>query len=375
MRKNLQLIIFKLFSYLMFIFRIFPVNRNKIYVINFTDKGYSDNAKYIVEKLLSSNKKVKIYWKTTDNKFPYDRIIPVRPHSILDLYSISTAKIILSNVRLPLYYIKRSDQFYIETWHGSIAMKKIGIDGNNRTILSDEKVKHFSKSCDILITNSFFSNNLYRRAFQYKGRIECVGTPRVDALFMKDKKTYLREALNILPDEIVITYAPTFREHGMNGFEPLDYQRVIDAVEMKLNKKVKLLFRLHPTKKMDIGDYKAGIIVTDDTMDVYETLSITDILISDYSSLIFEYMILRKPIIQYIPDSDSYFNTRGLYFDMKEIPFVQVKSTSEFVEIINQKGERLIDKRLDGFIKNLGVVENGNASECVANMIINEIEG
>lgn len=374
LNKKLKLIVFKIFSYFMFIFRAFPINGNKIYVINFTNKGYSDNPKYIIKKILEKSENIKIYWKTNSGKFPDDRIIPVIPHSILDLYHLSTSKVILSNVRFPLYYKKRKKQFYIETWHGSIAMKKIGFDGNNRNVLSDAKVKHFSKSCNLLTSNSLFSNDLYRRAFKYNGRIEMVGTPRVDALFMDNKQEKLKERLKISSDEIIITYAPTFREKGMDGFKPLDYKKIIEAFQIKLNKKVKLLFRLHPTKKMNIGDCKPGIIVTDDIMDLYETLSITDILISDYSSLIFEYMILRRPIIQYIPDYDSYFNTRGVYFNINEMPFVQARSTDELVEIIKEKGELLVNQRLEGFIEKLGVFENGNASEIVSNIIIYEME-
>lgn len=373
MKSYFMIIMYKIISYIMCIFRIFGIKNNKVYVINFTDKGFTDNPKYIINELILNKHDVEVYWKGSNNSFSYNNITAVKSHSLCDFYHLSTAKVILSNVRLPLYYRKRSNQFYIETWHGSIAFKKIGYDGNNRNILSDKKVKHFCNSCDIITSNSEYANDLYRRAFKYNGSIELTGTPRVDALYNSDRyKLYKR--LNIQEGELVITYAPTFREKGMTGFVPLDYKTLINIFENKYGRKVRLLFRLHPTKTMDLGDFKHGTIVSDDLMDVYETLSITDILISDYSSLIFEYMILRRPIIQYIPDLESYKNTRGLYFNIEDLPFIKITNNNQLMSLINNTNEDDIRTNIDKFITKLGIFENGQASKSIANIIINQME-
>lgn len=126
MKNYIKLIMMRFFSLVLLLFRIFPLKNNRIYVINFKNGGFSDNPKYIVSELNENFKTYKfdIYWKTKKRIDKYENIHCVKAHSLNDFYYLSTSKFIISNVRIPLYYLKRKKQIYIETWHGGIAFKK-----------------------------------------------------------------------------------------------------------------------------------------------------------------------------------------------------------------------------------------------------------
>ena len=372
MKNYIKSWVLKFISIILFLFHIFPVKRQQIYVINFTNLGMTDNPKYIIKQLLKDNKECKVFWKTNDKSIENDQISAVKPHSLEDFYRLSTSRIIISNVRLPLYYKKRKQQFYIETWHGSIPLKKIGYDGNTRTYLSDQKVQHFANSCDILTSNSEFSNHLYKSAFGYQGIIVKTGTPRVDAIFDEKYRQALYKKIKRFNNEIVVTYAPTFRDYESNSFAYLDYKSVIEALKRRYKRDVILIFRLHPTKAMNLGDTSCGIVIKDDLMDLYETLSITDILISDYSSLMFEFMVLNRPIIQYVPDLNEYSKARGLYFNLDELPFSKAKNTEELIRIILNEEYNISEMKK--FSDEIGLFEDGNASKRVAEIITEHME-
>lgn len=370
MKNYIKLIMMRFFSLVLLLFRIFPLKNNRIYVINFKNGGFSDNPKYIVSELNENFKTYKfdIYWKTKKRIDKYENIHCVKAHSLNDFYYLSTSKFIISNVRIPLYYLKRKKQIYIETWHGGIAFKKCGFDGNNRNCLSNAKVLHAARYADVFVSNSNFCTNMYRKAFRFKGKILEVGSPRVDALFSNNRKL-IKDRLGIDSSIKIITYAPTFRDNGNIDCYNIDFCKIIKCIENRFSGKFLLLIRLHPIMVNTIK-FSEGRIITDDTIDLYETLSVTDVLISDYSSLIFEFMALNRPIFIYASDLKEYEKERGLYFKLSELPFSVSTNNDELCTSIQSFSQEIYTFKVNEFKRRVGFKEKGNASKKVVEYIL-----
>ena len=149
---------------LYFITNILPVNQKKIFVNNFNGSGYGENPKYIVEEILNRNENFLIYWninKNTNSEFP-KKIKLVNRFSICYFYHLATSKIIINNTRNFMGLEKKVDQIYLQTWHGSVALKfveKQAINGLNSVYIKD--AKHDGKITDAIISANSLQTNQY----------------------------------------------------------------------------------------------------------------------------------------------------------------------------------------------------------------------
>lgn len=362
-------------TFFQIVFSCIPIKKNKIIFISYYGKGYGDSGKYICQKL--SNNQYDIYWAYNSKKAKETipkNIIPIKFNSIIYLYHLSTARIWVNNTRFLYGTRKRKNQIYIQLWHGGIALKKIEFDSNlprkyYKTMLSDNKMM------DIMISNSKFCTKMYQNAFKFKGKIKEYGTPRNDYLLKEDKEIYkkVREKLGYSNNTKIILYAPTFRTNYEN--EPYDIN--LDAIKQELETATKedwkVFIRLHPI--IHKYDYtlkkKINLTALDLTNypDMQELIAACDILITDYSSSMFEAMIINKPVILYVKDLEEYKRSRGLYFDLKKLPFLVCSDTIG----IDKKICRFINsdyiKEYELFKKNIGLKENGNASLEICRLI------
>ena len=197
MKNNMKNIIVKLnliniISILYYVFRIFKIKTNKIFCQNFTSgKGIGDSPKYIALELLKDkDKKYDIVWAVKNKKDIKEvpkGIRLVKIYSIQYFYEMATAKIWISNTRFELFTRKRKGQFYIQTWHSPLRLKKIQNDANEYLSEYYKKcMKNDSKMIDVILSGCEFSTEIYKRAFLYDGRILEIGTPRCDIFFDKE---------------------------------------------------------------------------------------------------------------------------------------------------------------------------------------------
>ena len=191
-----------------------PIDDSKIVFSNFSVKGYGDNPKYIAEELRSYHS-YKLLWvtKDMDGSFP-EGIKPIRYGSLSALYHIATSGMWINNVRTGPNVVKRKGQFYIQTWHGSMALKKIEKDAEEKLdTFYIKNAKRDSQMIDLMISDSSFSDHLYRSSFWYTGEVKRLGTPRLDALFDLSDCEDIRNKLGITAGNYVVMYAPTFRNN------------------------------------------------------------------------------------------------------------------------------------------------------------------
>lgn len=366
-----KLNIINIFSIFYYIFRIFPIKSNKIFCQNFTSgKGLGDSPKYIAFYLLNnSEQKYDIVWavKKVDYTDVPKGIKLVKIYSIKYFYEMVTSKIWISNTRFALFTRKRKEQYYIQTWHSSLRLKKIEMDASERLTEYYHKVmKNDSKQIDVILSGCKFSTNIYKNAFLYNGNILEIGTPRCDMFFHDNTKIKekIKEKYN-LSEKKIILYAPTFRKNVENSTYLMD----IEKLHKELGKEYYILVRSHPSEDIDFPICKEVINVSK-YPDMQELLCITDILVTDYSSCCFDMLIANKPVLLLVKDLESYLNNeRELYFNFKELPFYVCKTDDELIYNIKYFDVVKYEKKIKQFKDKIELFEDGNACQKICSII------
>ncbi|MBG9444260.1 CDP-glycerol glycerophosphotransferase family protein [Cytobacillus firmus] len=357
---------------------LFPLKKNKIVICNYTGKGYGDNGKSLSEEILSQGSNYDIVWLLkkeliNKSKFP-PQIRIVQYGSLRGLYELATAKIWIDNCRKTFYPPKRSEQFYIQTWHGGIALKKVEKDAESKLDSAYvEYAKRDSEMADIFISNSKFCTDMYRSAFWYENKIIECGSPRCDSLINKSNtvKEKVKNHFKISNDVRILLYAPTFRANGSTAAYGIDFNKLCKVLEGKFGGKWCILIRLHPnvSSKGNFMDYSSHIINATNYDDMYELLASSDILITDYSSTMFEFSFTKKPVFLYTSDIDAYIKDRNFYFDLKSLPYPVAENNLELFTVLREFNESEYLVKLNKFLIGLGVYEEGNASTKIVEVI------
>lgn len=358
------------------IFKIFKIRPNKVIFISFFGKGFGDNGKYITEKLLEQSNDINIYWcthKKFKNSLP-NRVNYCRYGSIIYLYHLATSKIWINNSRFDYGIIKRKEQYYIQTWHSSLRLKVIEKDAEemlNKNYI--KSAKRDSKMCNLIISGSRISTEIYKNSFWYDGRVLETGTPRCDIFF--DNETIdkcnkkIHNKFNINLEKKIVLFAPTFRNNS--DITKIDF----NELESELGEEYSILVRFHPKVNVDIQNDKNILNVTN-YPDIQELICACDYFVTDYSGCCFDAMYANKPIILYVPDIEQYKEReRKLYFKVEELPFIKVKNEEELVNSMLKFDKISYFEGIQDFNDKIGLVEDGKAANKVAEIIINIIKG
>ena len=356
------------------IFSLLPIDGHKISVINET---FSCNPKYIILEIIKRNVNVQIFW-LTDYKpleFP-NQVTVIKKSSIKAWYLLSTSKVIILNSKGDnLHFFKRKKQYVIQTWHGSFPLKYI--EGEIEDMLPDWYVKNSkedSKITNLIISNYPRMTTIFRNSFWYDGEIYECGLPRNDLYFRNENlKEKIRNKLHISHTKKIILYAPTFRDNGDTQCYNLEYKGLLKILKQKTRNEWTILVRMHPNvlMKENIFDDE-NIIDVGSYVDIQELNLIADLLITDYSSIIFDFMIQAKPIVLYTPDEDNYIKKcRGLRPEYFMMPFKKYYNNIDL-----QRG--LADINLENsypcsYYKSLGNIDDGMASSRVVDKILDNV--
>lgn len=361
------------------------IKKNRILFWSWGSKRYDCNPRYISDYILENYPDdFELYWcfkKGCEPKNIDKRIKVLRWGTFHYLIRALSCKFLISNTRNDIgmmLFRKRKHQKYIMTWHAGMSLKKVEKDAVQS--LSKGYMKrclYDSSIADLFISGSRFQSKLYRESYWYNGEILECGCPRNDIMFCDTdsfKKTFCEEN-NLDIDSILILYAPTFRMPFKIDDYSLNWDTVKDLIKGKFGKQPVLLIRLHPNiakYSNDLSfDYNRKDIV-DVTMygDMQRLLSIADVLITDYSSSMFDFSLSNKPCFLLVRDENKY--DRGTYLGLSELPFSLANTEIELREIIsNFNNEEYLDKLLC-FNNKIGSFERGEASAKIIDWIISQ---
>ena len=345
------------------------IKRRRILFLSYYGEQYGCNPKYLSKYIIENGLDWDVVWVYNTNKTIKGAKI-VKYLSLKFFYYLSTSKVIVSNYRMPLFFKKKRNQLYVQTWHSSLRLKTIEADAI-QTIPQHyiEMAKRDSAQIDILLSGCRYSTEIFRRCFWYDGQILESGTPRCDILVNKPSMLShnVRNALGISQNEFVVLYAPTFRKNNTLKYYNIDFERLSSIIQKATGRIPKILLRLHPHlkeySKQVISSYNCNILDATRYDDLQELLLIADCLISDYSGLMFDYLLTARPCLLYVPDLEEYLSSdRKLYFNIDELPFPICRDNDE----LNEEAEKIVTthfaEKYSEFNEKVGSFEDGNAS-------------
>ncbi len=350
-----------------------PVEERKILFISSSGKGYMCNGKYITEELLRQGQDVDMVWAVNNMecKVP-DRVRKVKKDSYEYYHEVATARVWVDNERKDIQIKKRDGQYYIQTWHGSGPLKKVEKDVEDT--LSPEYVKmakHDGKMIDLFLSSTAANSYMYRNSFYSNAEILECGSPRNDVMFQNppvDRNKVLH-SLGIENKNVkIVLYAPTFRRTREESAETydLDAKRVIDELNKKFQGEFIMLLRFHC---WDVSEFErikelyAGCINTTEYDDTQELLAISDVLITDYSSIMWDFSLKRTPVFLYQNDAQEYMDSRGFYCHPSEWPYPRAFDMDGLCKIISEFNQVEYSEKVNAFLKRWSSFDDGHASE------------
>lgn len=352
---------------------IFPVKRNRVYLVSFNGKNYGYEPKAFAEYLLSNFPgEYEIAWEISDsyNFRDIKDIVLVNKKSLKSLVYSLTSGILLFNTTPRSYIPYRKSQYIVETWHG-YPFKKVGKYAirYNKSVYSVPTV--YTSHSD------FYERNVVRDSFEYSGRVINCGSPRNDIFFapnISEIQAKIRGILGIEETLHVALFAPTFRGDFEIADEMLDETLIIDSLQYRFGGKWVLLKRYHPmaiSAHLDVIDKNSRYDVSL-YPDMQDLLVVADVLISDYSGSIWDFSLSKKPVFLYTPDLDEYEQNRGLYYPHRSLPYSIAITKDELANNIRTFDDDIYQEKLTNFMLDMGSHEHGKACETILDDYLNQ---
>lgn len=364
-----------LLKILIHLIRFIPVRKRKILFIGYYGSQYGCSPKYLSEYIVRKHPEWDVVWAFTQpERHVIEGIRKVRYMSLRFFYELCTSQVLVTNYRMPMFYHRRKGQLYIQTWHSSMRLKAIEADAvNSIPAQYVEMAKHDSQQISVLLSGSQKSMDIFKQAFWYDGTIASTGTPRMDVLMRNDEtlRREIKQRLGIGNEEHIVLYAPTFREnHSLEAYD-LDLHQLCQSLADRWGGTWKALVRLHPhLQNIPFEGSLSSCLNVTTYNDPQELLLVSDLLVTDYSGLMFDFAVTRRPCFLYVPDLDVYLaKERRLYFSLDELPFPRINSNIQIDAAIHLFDEKQYQQETDRFLKQTGTFETGHACENVYRLI------
>ncbi|MBU5315163.1 CDP-glycerol glycerophosphotransferase family protein [Clostridium bornimense] len=374
-------------------YKFVTVDEKTILFISFHGRGYSCNPKYL-HKYLLSNEKYKDYkfvWAVKKGKGKeISGAKVIRYNSVKYFYYLAKSKYWIVNCKLPRHILKKENQVYLQTWHGTPLKRlahdiqigsdakfyRTGVSKKEMTDTYDIDVKRYN----YLISPNKFSTEKFQSAFEIeRNRIIETGYPRNDYLtnITDSEINNLKEKYKIPKDKKVILYAPTWRDNSFN-VKGYTFKLEVNFNKWKevLGEEYVVLFKPHYliTNKFNNDGLEEFLYTIKEDKDINELYVISDILVTDYSSVFFDYAILQRPILFYMYDLKEYDEEiRGFYLDInKDLPgSIFTKEDDLLKKILNiEDYKKSTSKLLNDFNNTYNYLQDGHASERVIKILL-----
>ena len=360
---------------------LLPISRKKILFSSYYGRGFSDSPKAIAQELLRRRSDLDLCW-LVKNQQEADTLPPgIRPvfmdgrHRVREM---ATARIWVDNCR-KYERFKRKGQFYLQTWHG-FTLKRLEADAiGDLDPAYVAGAKRDAAQTDLMVTGSAFMKDIYTRSFWYDGPVEPWGTPRNDCFFREDAQLNdrIRDFFGLSRQTRLLLYAPTFRSDHSTACYGLDARAALRACEQRFGGSWAALIRLHPNvahQSADLFSYD-GSTVLDATgyPDMQELLCGCDLLITDYSSSMFDFALRGKPCIRFALDVEAYRRDRNFYFELEALPFPMAENNEALCDQIAAFDAQAQAERWAQFQAENGFCEDGNAASRCADWILSKL--
>lgn len=370
------------------IFYIFPIKNNRIIFSAYEGLSYTCSPKYIFEYINEKDEdKWDYVWCLNDyNQIPerYRGVTKtVKFLSVRHIYYLITSKVIISNVGIEPIIPKRDKQIFINTWHGGGAYKRVrynsAIFSKAQSIYGKFMQKIRKKGTDYVISSCQAFTKEMSKSFNIDEHCFIpIGMPRNDFLIRNDNKfneclrNKIAKQYGIDTDKLWVLYAPTFRG-AYRKQENIDNQicneKIVNSLKDRFGKDIILLARAHinPVGNEELSNKN----IKDVTLysDMQELLASIDILITDYSSSIWDFSLTNRPGFLFTPDLDEYDSTMGFYTPIEQWPYPYAQNIDDFCNIIESYSPMVALQKIKNHHLILGSFEKGTACDSIYKII------
>ncbi|MFI1166231.1 CDP-glycerol glycerophosphotransferase family protein [Streptomyces sp. NPDC020801] len=356
-----------------------PIRKGTVVFESHLGKQYSDSPRAIFEELRRRGTPVTPIWSYAGERpegFP-EGVELVRRWSWRYLRALAQAEYWIDNQGYPLRLAKRPETTYIQTWHGS-ALKRMGFDEPTYRMQSEQEQRAYQQALDRFdhfVVRSEHDVRTLARAYRIpEHKLLRTGYARNDALVRAregaapgPEARRLAERLGIDPDRRVLLYAPTFRAHPDGRVRDFEFPFDVERFAARFGDEYTLLVRAHYLNRLTLPPSVAGrVINVSEEPDITPLLLLADGLITDYSSVMFDYALLQRPIVFYAHDWEEYAqDTRGTYFDLlAEAPGPVPRTEDELFAAIGDLSSvhARHEARLKEFVDKYGEYDRGDAA-------------
>lgn len=292
-------------------------------------------------------------------------------------YYLAKCKYIINNSTFPSYFTKKINQIYINTWHGT-PFKFMGLDVHDNLEGSQNTIRNFLCS-DYIISPNAHTTEVFKRAFKLDNLKEHAlletGYPRIDTTLTACKEVVKEKIIKsgiTINEKPILLFSPTWRGEQVNNPQS-NIDEIIEIIEhLNSQTNYQVLVKVHPfiyseaTKNNSLKPY-----LIDDEFDTNELLSVIDLLVTDYSSIFFDFLVTEKPIVFYTSDYTEYKAGRGLYLPLESLPGPSVSSPKELVKVI-QNADMVLARYKDNYkkyINKFSSFDDGHATERIVDHI------
>ena len=377
------------------------IDDKKVLFSCFFGRQFSDSPKAIYIQMLNDSrfKDYSFVWAFTNaqehSEIPElqdSRTTLVQLNTDAFLEQLYSSKYWVLNYKTTPTYLKRDEQVFVQCWHGT-PLKRLGRDihvgGNAATDLKKIHASYLEESSkyDFFISPSRYATDKFTSSFgldelNKEDIVLEVGYPRNDALAVvnPDDISRIKEELGVPSDKKVLLYCPTFRDNQYTFGVGHTYELGINLLRLKeaLSDQYVLLLRLHYliANKYDFGQFTNFVYDVSHYDDVNDLYKIADILVTDYSSVFFDFAVLRRPILFYMYDLDEYQSQlRDFYLSLDELPGKIVTDETSLINCLKEGPSAHFDERVsDSFVSRFCYLEDGHAAARVINKVFaNEV--
>lgn len=364
--------------------RMQKIHRNRVILNNCLAHNYADNIKPIADRLAKEYPgKLEIFVAVDDpGKFEYLKekgITPIKIDSPAYYKVAMSSAFYVTNSGGYSYLPLKKGQYVINTWHGGGAYKKIGMDAYRVGKYYEKDLRLTAKKTSVFLASSkMFADLLSPALLIPRDKFREVGLPRNDILVKNDPDQIrsIRQKLGISEDEKLVLYAPTYRRPNDDSFGQsiaidygIDPERVCKALSQRFGGKWRFAMRLHPQIKETVGLDPEKVLDLTKYDDMQELLLAADVMINDFSSSMWDFMLTGKPSFLYAKDLQHYIETTAVYTPVSEWPFPKSTNNDELEKSILEFDETKYGEDCDAHYKHLGGCETGRAAEYVCKYI------
>ena len=365
-----------------------PINKKRVMFESFLGRNVSGNPKYLYEQMIKDglDNKYDLIWILNNIDEPINGSgKKVKRKTLKYYYYMATSKYWIFNCRQADEIIKRKENIYLQTWHGT-PLKKLAMDMDNvnmagQTDINEYKEKFYNNSrrWDYLLIQNDYSREIFKKAFAFNKTI-LNGYPANDILYTENNKKSIdkiKDKLNIPKNKKIILYAPTWRDDNFykKGHYRMNIELDLDKMQKELGNEYIILLRMHYliTNNINIEKYKGFVYDYSQGYDIQELYLVSDILITDYSSVMFDYSNLNRPIIFFTYDIEQYRDAlRGFYFDFEEeAPGPLVVDTEGVIECLKSIDDinKQYENKKERFYNKFCHIDDGNKAKEILDAI------